>query len=528
MATILLVVAALGLLSAAWQALGADVSGGVATAIVAAAAAALLTYVLSWTRFWPSAGAIATLIPTVASIAVVAADPKDPAWFAFIALSPALGTVLHPLKWAVVLAGVNLATVIGVVVVVPDLPPRTAITAVMFNVTMAAVLLIAATFRDRGERARRSAVVANQRLQESIIEGTFGGIAIVHDGVVREANHAFARLFDRVHADLEGTALTELFAADSLSDLQHEMAGRTVEIAGLRSDGTSFDVEAVVRRVDEEVEDVYVLALRDVSERKRANDALVHAQRMESVGRLAAGIAHDTNNELLVITVHAERLLRSGASDVQVDGIRHIQDAAGRVATLVQRVLVFGRDQVDEIVIDLPSFVGRCCAAWHQVLGPDVEVVVAAHPGAGAVLVDENRLVQLLLNVVLNARDAIDGAGEIRVAIDGRNVTEVGEVGTVGEVDAVGAVGTVISDTGVRLPPGRYQAVTVTDHGGGIAADHLDSVFDAFFTTKDTGRGTGLGLYTSRRSPAAPVAPSPSRAAVTARPSRCCCPSTGP
>jgi PAS domain S-box-containing protein len=482
LSTILLLLAPLGLLSALLQLDGSS-PGGLQVAIAAAVVAILLTYRLSRTRHFRVAGAVTSLIPTAGGLGVLAVDTSDPGWFAFMALNPALGTLLVPIRWSVVIASVN-QTAVLVAVGVADVDGDLAVVAVMFNAIVAVVVVTAAWFRNRLEQDRRADLVAQQRLHEGILAGTFGGIAIVRDGLVVDANEAFSGLFATVHTDLRGTRIDELFRPgvyEALREAADAASGVPVETTALRSDGAAFATEVLVRLIDGEGRVSEVIAMRDITDRKEADEALFRAQRMESVGRLAAGLAHDTNNELMVISALTGELegehRRAGLPTRGVEQIRH---AAQNVSTLIQRVVLFGRDNEHEpTLIDTGEFLAACRPLWQQVLGRHIDLEVEFDEPA-PIRIDRIRLEQVLLNLVLNARDAIEESGTVRVVADTVDVTAGSH------------------PVGRQLPAGRYPRISVSDTGRGIDPDDLAHLFEPFFTTKSDGQSTGLGLYTSR------------------------------
>jgi PAS domain S-box-containing protein len=451
-------------------------------ALALAIIALLFTYVLSRTRYSRLAALITTLIPTVAGLGVLAADASDPGWFAFMALNPALGSLLLPTRSATVTAGLGLAAVFGASLLEPGLDADTAVVAIMFNVIVTAVLLIARRHRSQLERDRRAELVARQRLNQSVLAASFGGIAMIRDGVIDESNEAFAELLAMSQADLVGTPVHELFAPDSQAAFGIVLSrsdGHPAEVVARRRNGSTFDAEILALRPDDDEDAPIVMAIRDISERKRATEAFVRAQRMESVGRLAAGIAHDTNNQLSVVGATVELLLQD--PDQSEEGrtrLRMVRSAADHIAALVQRVLVASRRRVsDPVVVELESFVAELEPMWRSVLGDKVDLELGSRDGSGCVLIDPIEFEQVLLNLVLNARDAMHGSGVLRID--------------------VGVAGRGIDGTR-QLPMGEYAAIAVTDSGEGIASEHLDRVFEAFFTTKGEESGTGLGLYTCR------------------------------
>ncbi len=482
LSTILLLLAPLALLSGLLQVISGGSTNSVQITLAAAVVMIVLTYLLSRTRHFRVAGALTSLIPTAAGLGVLAANPDDPGWFAFMALSPALATLLVPIRWALILALVNLTGVIVGVVATPALDSVVVVVAIMFNAIVSVILVTAAGFRNRLEQDRSADLLARQQLQDNILAGTFGGIAIVHDGVITEANDALADLFATDSDSLLGADLHQLFDETShgLLDRIIEQADRLpVEVSAVRRDGSVFDAEVLVRTTTGPSAAAHVLAMRDVTQQKQAAASLLRAQRMESVGRLAAGMAHDTNNELFVISAIAENLKwELKDAGMPTGTVQQVQDATDRISTLIRRVLMIGRhSETKPRLIDTGEFIVESSTMWRQVLGSAVDLQLGKAQG-GLVHIDRGRFEQLLLNLVLNARDAIDGAGQVCI-------------------EAMPVVLDAARTNGVDLPAGRYQRITISDSGDGIASEHLAHIFEPFFTTKQEGRGTGLGLYTS-------------------------------
>ncbi len=208
-------------------------------------------------------------------------------------------------------------------------------------------------------------------------------------------------------------------------------------------------------------------------ERRRLEDQLRQSQKMEAVGRLAGGIAHDFNNLLMVIMGHGE-LLRRGleAADPRLRKVQHIMGASERAARLVRQLLAFSRKQVMEAqVVDLNALVSETARMLRPLLGEDVRVVTRLDPALGHVRVDPAQIDQVLMNLAVNARDAMPGGGTL--SLETANV-----------------------DAGAPGPaaPGRHVALTVRDTGHGMDDQTRAQVFEPFFTTKAGSGGTGLGL----------------------------------
>jgi PAS domain S-box-containing protein len=219
-------------------------------------------------------------------------------------------------------------------------------------------------------------------------------------------------------------------------------------------------------------------------ERRRLQQQLFRAQRLESVGRLAGGVAHDYNNMLSIILGHAELALETlpPESELRYD-LEQIQDAGQRSAELTRQLLAFARKQrVAPVVLDLGATVDRLLEMLRRLIGEDIQLSVAVPPEADDgcfVEMDPSQVDQILVNLVVNARDAIRGPGSIRIRVDRAELDEArAEV--------------LASDA----RPGRYVVLTVQDDGVGIDATVLPRLFEPFFTTKPVGTGTGLGLST--------------------------------
>ncbi|HRX84868.1 MAG TPA: response regulator [Phycisphaerae bacterium] len=230
-----------------------------------------------------------------------------------------------------------------------------------------------------------------------------------------------------------------------------------------------------------------VVAFRDIRQRRQAEEALRRteeqlreAQKLESIGQLAGGVAHDFNNFLTVIHGCGEHLLkRGGLSAADAELVQEILKAADRSANLTKQLLAFGRRQrLDPQVLDLNTLVDSTGQLLSRLLGEHVRIAVSKHPSPAAVRADPGQLEQVIINLAVNARDAMPGGGTLSFA------TAVEELAPP-------------SDGGdLAMEPGRYVVLKASDTGVGMDAKTLARVFEPFFTTKGVGRGTGLGLAT--------------------------------
>jgi len=220
--------------------------------------------------------------------------------------------------------------------------------------------------------------------------------------------------------------------------------------------------------------------LEDTSERKRLEAQLRQAQKMEAIGRLAGGIAHDFNNLLAVIMGHSDLIkgvLRKG--DALAHDVEQIRRASERAATLTRQLLAFSRRQfLQTQVIDVNTLVGNLATMLRRLIGEDVQLELRLDPDAGRVSADPGQLEQVVMNLMVNARDAMPQGG--RVILE--------------TAPAVLDQAFVVAHPGST--PGAHVRLSIHDTGGGMGPDVLSHLFEPFFTTKEPGRGTGLGLST--------------------------------
>ena len=271
---------------------------------------------------------------------------------------------------------------------------------------------------------------------------------------------------------------------------------RRASEAAVRGEGP-YQVEHRVRRPGGEVRWVYEQAeivrgpegrplrmigtVQDITERRHLEDQLRLAQKMEAVGRLAGGVAHDFNNMLGVILGYAELLVRRlPAEEPLRSQALEIRRTSERAAALTRQLLAFSRRQVlQPRILDLSLVVSNMEEMLRRLIGEDVHLVSAAEGEVGLVKADPGQIEQVIMNLAVNARDAMPGGGRLTIAT--ANV----------ELDEARAA----ERPGVQ--PGPYVMLSVSDTGGGMDAETLSHLFEPFFTTKEPGRGTGLGLATA-------------------------------
>jgi PAS domain S-box-containing protein len=310
-------------------------------------------------------------------------------------------------------------------------------------------------------------------------------------GIIRYANPQAAEAFGWPREELLGRpvetlvpgALAQVHVAHRSGFVKTPMTrlmGIGLDLAARRRDGTEFPVE--ISLVPLETPDgLLVLAtVVDITARRALESQLFEARKMESIGRLSGGIAHDFNNILTGIIGFADLALSAPpGSDVTSD-LRTIKEAAQRAAGLTQQLLAFGRRQVLRPQLVDPNDVIKATEPMlRRLIGERIELTVSMQPEPGTIQVDPNQLGQVIMNLALNARDAMAGGGRLiirseRAHFDDTDLSRHSEI-----------------------PPGDYIVISVGDTGTGMDAETKKQIFEPFFTTKEVGKGTGLGLATT-------------------------------
>jgi len=269
-----------------------------------------------------------------------------------------------------------------------------------------------------------------------------------------------------------------LVERDTYSDRQYD----SVEATWKRRDGRLLTVQLSVRAVRNAAGrvDYYETFARDVTDQRRLQQQVLQSQKMEAVGRLAGGVAHDFNNLLTVITSYSDLLLEDLApGDAKRDDLEQVRKAADGAAALTRQLLAFSRQQVVEPrVVSLNTVVEDLQKILRRVIGEDIELTITLAPDLESVRADVGQLEQVLMNLVVNARDAMPTGG--RLTVETANVEHDPEYARDREAAAVR----------------RFAMLAVTDTGCGMDEATRARIFEPFFTTKEVGRGTGLGLAT--------------------------------
>ncbi len=266
-----------------------------------------------------------------------------------------------------------------------------------------------------------------------------------------------------------------------------EVKVQVFETTHRRADGSQYPVEVHLQLFDHEGERVFLAMILDITERRRAEEALrrseeqlLQSQKLEGVGRLAGGVAHDFNNYLTVINGYCDMLLETLPSRSALhEQITRIRRAGEQAAVLTRQLLAFSRRQVlKPRLLNLNEVVADVQRMLQRMIGEDIELALMLDPALGAIMADPAQMGQVLMNLLVNARDAMPQGGKI--VIETANV----------DLDETYA------QRHPEVKPGPYVMLAVTDSGAGMDAETQQHIFEPFFTTKKSGEGTGLGLAT--------------------------------
>jgi PAS domain S-box-containing protein len=325
----------------------------------------------------------------------------------------------------------------------------------------------------------------NLRTQSQAIEACADGIGILNErGEFTYLNRAHTAIFAfDSPQELMGKSWKTLYGEEEVARIEQQIMPCLAreghwegEATARRKDGSFFPQQVSLASLSK---DGMVCVCRDLSERRKMEDQLRKKQRMESIGTLAGGIAHDFNNLLTVIIGYGQTLLAKVEREPALrSNVEHIVQSASRAASLTRQLLAFSRKQVlQPRVLDLNSVVHDLEKMLRPLVGDDIVLLTQCAPNLGSVKADLSQIEQVILNLVVNARDALPKGG--RLVISTANLDHTHANGNTRDV-----------------PAGRYVVLSVSDNGVGMSSDVLSRIFEPFYTTKDVGKGTGLGLST--------------------------------
>ncbi len=337
--------------------------------------------------------------------------------------------------------------------------------------------------------ARRKAEEQIRKLSRAVEQSPISIVITDADGRIEYVNPVFTTLTGYSAAEVIGQNPRILKSGRHPSEFyaglwQTIRAGHDWHgiLENRRKDGTNFFEQTRISPVkDADGRLTHFIALKeDITERLRLEDQLRQSQKMDAIGRLAGGVAHDFNNLLTIIQLEASALATNPALDADAtEGVRQITAATQRATGLTRQLLAFSRKQEkEEQDVDLGETVANLAKLTRRILGEDIRLTTAVPAEPVTLRADPGMLEQALLNLAINARDAMPAGGALHIAVE-----------TV-DIDADYA------RTHAGATPGRRAHLLVSDTGTGIAPEHLGRVFEPFFTTKAPGQGTGLGLAT--------------------------------
>jgi PAS domain S-box-containing protein len=343
--------------------------------------------------------------------------------------------------------------------------------------------------RDVSERKQASETAG---LLAAIVESSDDAIVSKSlDGTVLTWNAAAERMYGYTGDEIVGHSIYLLIPGELQPDEQRILdrvrRGEHVahyETTRRRRDGSHIDISLTLSPIRDASGTIIGASSiqRDITDRKRAEETLRQAAKMEAIGVLAGGLAHDFNNQLYAVSGFAHFIGRDpGLSPAARQDLLELQKVSERMASLTRQLLAFARQQVlSPETLDLNAAVEETRPMLQRLIGSDMAIELQLAPGPKWVRVDRAQLVQVLLNLVINARDAMPEGGRIVLRSTTLEVSP----------------GHLFDRLRVPVEAGAYAELQVIDSGQGIAPDHLPHIFEPFYTTKEAGTGTGLGLAT--------------------------------
>jgi PAS domain S-box-containing protein len=339
-------------------------------------------------------------------------------------------------------------------------------------------------------RVTETALQSSEALFRSVWENSVDGMRLTDEnGLIIAVNDAYCKLVGMEAQALEDKLFTLVYAESEnlsqMNDRHHEcfatrLAGHKIMRQYALHNGNAVMFEITHSFIEAHGRPLLMLSLfRDVTTQRRLEDQLRQSQKMEAIGQLAGGVAHDFNNILTVIHGHASLLLASGLDDTGARSAQQITQASERAAGLTRQLLTFSRRQmIQPKKLDMNKVVGNMTDMLGRILGEDVSLQLNYSQSPATVEADAGMMEQVLLNLAVNARDAMPRGGRLGVRI---SIVEINEAHILLHPEA---------------RAGIFVCVRNSDTGCGISPENLSRIFEPFFTTKEIGRGTGLGLAT--------------------------------
>ncbi len=364
----------------------------------------------------------------------------------------------------------------------------TAIAVTAFLMLLVIIMILLSDIHQR--RQMEKILLESEERFRTLHNASFGGIFIHEKGNILDCNQGLSELTGYASEELIGTDGYKLVAPDWLDVVKRNIASgseHAYEVEGMRKDGSRYPLYINGRNIPYKRRTARIVEFRDITEQKNAEQEklrlesqLHQSRKMESVGQLAGGVAHDFNNMLSAILGHAELAkMQCSRSDSVLSHLKGIEKAALRSSDLVKQLLAFARQQtIAPKVLDVNYMSGAMLKMLGRIIGEDIELSWMPGLDLWKIKMDPSQVDQLLVNLCVNARDAIRGVG--RITIETKNVT----------------FDEAYCGVNLNFLPGDYMMLAVSDDGCGMSKEIIEHIFEPFFTTKDMGEGTGLGLAT--------------------------------
>jgi two-component system, cell cycle sensor histidine kinase and response regulator CckA len=338
------------------------------------------------------------------------------------------------------------------------------------------------TRRKESEEALRLGEERFRAILDSMVDGV---VVLDKDGCVTLFNPAAERIFQRPPAEVLRRSVQNLFVPDDWPKYNEYLTRHldqnpveVIEANALRADGSALPIDLAVSEITRGGVTMLIVIVRDISERKRLEDKYRQSQKMEAVGRLAGGIAHDFNNLMQAILGYINLLdRRLPPGDPNHQTVEHIQKSLAHASSMTRQLLAFSRKQVlKPKLLALNSVVAEMTHLLQRVLGETIQLKLKLAEPVPCIRADPGQMEQLILNLAINARDAMPQGGVLSITTSHVTLTEPGGVSC------------------GYLSPGSYALLRIADTGCGMTPEVQAHLFEPFFTTKEIGKGTGLGL----------------------------------